>query len=327
MQDGKPLRDIALDRARGFAVSSLDSVTGGRHCSIGGNFKNEFLVTSTLASQAPSALGRALAIPLSNRMLGKGESNFAPDAVSYVSMGDGSINNAHFLAAVNLAKYSEHSRFKCPLVFVVSDNKKCISLKGNGWVDKFVDQLGSMRHLTANGNDVFDLYSKSKEIIDFTRATGKPSLLFVNQLARRFGHAATDRQFAYMTPAELNAEVDRDALSDAFSVALQLGVVTEEELASTFASLQTTVEQVFDQAVEEPKITSREALVASNSQPLAVNTAPAVTVTKTLKTPGGSASPEGRAEPMRKHMTRVFDEILEKDKSVVYLGEDVEHGG
>jgi 2-oxoisovalerate dehydrogenase E1 component len=267
MMDGRLMEDIALDRARGYTCSSLDPVTGGKHCSIGGNPRNEFLVTSTLASQAPAALGRALAIPLSNRLLGS-KSNFAPDAISYVSLGDGSINNAHFLAAINLAKYSEHNRFKCPIVFVVSDNKKCISLKGTGWVDKYVSQLSPMFHRTADGNDVLDLYCKSKEVVDHSRALGRPALLLVNNLARRFGHAATDRQFAYMSAEEISAEASRDSLSDAFALALQLGVLTEDEITTTFNDMRGAVERAFDQAVEEPKITSRQALIFSNSAPI-----------------------------------------------------------
>jgi hypothetical protein len=47
--DRKP-EEILLDRARGHVVSSLDPVTGGGHCCIGGG-KYDFLVTSTLASQ------------------------------------------------------------------------------------------------------------------------------------------------------------------------------------------------------------------------------------------------------------------------------------
>ena len=30
---------------------------------------------------------------------------------------------------------------------------------------------------------------------------------------------------------------------------------------------------------------------------------------------------------MRKHMTRVIDEVMEANSRVVYIGEDVEHGG
>ena len=54
------LEQLLLERARGFVVSLRDGVTGGVHCSLGGG-PRDFLVTSTLASQAPPALGRALA--------------------------------------------------------------------------------------------------------------------------------------------------------------------------------------------------------------------------------------------------------------------------
>ena len=59
LQEGTAMDDIILARARGYAVSVHDPVTGGRHCAIGGG-KNDFLVTSTLASQAPPAVGRGL---------------------------------------------------------------------------------------------------------------------------------------------------------------------------------------------------------------------------------------------------------------------------
>lgn len=121
MMSGKSISEIALSRARGYVCSSLDPVTGGKHCSIGGS-PFEFNVTSTLASQAPSAVGRALAIPLSNILLSSrkgitdgiisGGPKFPSDAISYVSLGDGSVNNAHFLTALNLAKYSQHRGIK-----------------------------------------------------------------------------------------------------------------------------------------------------------------------------------------------------------------------
>lgn len=92
-----------LDRARGHVVSTRDPVGGGVHCSLGG-LASDFIVTSTLASQAPPAVGRAIAGGLAN-FLGV-ETPFPKDFVSYVSVGDGSVNNAHFLTAVNLADYT-----------------------------------------------------------------------------------------------------------------------------------------------------------------------------------------------------------------------------
>jgi 2-oxoisovalerate dehydrogenase E1 component len=248
-------------------VSSLDPVTGGRHCSIGGDPKREFLVTSTLASQAPAAVGRALAIPLSNRLLGK-EAVFPIDSISYVSVGDGSINNAHFLSAINLARYSEHGRIKCPTVFVISDNRICISLKGNGYVDKFVSQLQGVHTQVANGQDFVDIYEKSKNVIDYSRSLGRPSVLLINNLPRRFGHAATDRQFAYYTPEEIQGQIDIDPLSDAFSMMLQLGIYTNAELEALFEGYKEQIENAFNIASLEPKIKSRESLINTNSQPL-----------------------------------------------------------
>lgn len=114
---GRSMDDVLLDRARGFTCSVFDPVTGGKHCAIGGT-AYDFLVTSTLASQAPPALGRALGIPLSYH-LGV-HSKFPKNAISYVSIGDGSANNAHFLAALNLAEYSQHRRRQVYLLKLIS---------------------------------------------------------------------------------------------------------------------------------------------------------------------------------------------------------------
>ena len=131
LKSGKELKNVLLDRARGFTISKNDPITGGVHCSIGGS-KFDFIVTSTLASQAPPAVGRALAGPLAHKLSVK--SLFPNNFVSFVSIGDGSANNSHFLSAINMAEYAQHNKIKCPVVFAISDNDICISLKGNGWL-------------------------------------------------------------------------------------------------------------------------------------------------------------------------------------------------
>jgi len=58
------------------------------------------------------------------------------------AVGDGSVNNAHFLAAVNLAEYSAHRGFKCPVLFGITDNNLSISLRGHNWLTKgFIKKL------------------------------------------------------------------------------------------------------------------------------------------------------------------------------------------
>ena len=63
------ISQMLLDRARGYTVSKMDPVTGGVHCSIGSHHgPKDYLVTSTLASQCPSAVGRALGYSLASKL-------------------------------------------------------------------------------------------------------------------------------------------------------------------------------------------------------------------------------------------------------------------
>jgi TPP-dependent pyruvate/acetoin dehydrogenase alpha subunit len=132
LKQGRTAAEIILDRARGFTCSTLDPVTGGKHCAIGGT-PYDYLVTSTLASQACPAVGRALAIPLSNALRNATEQKsgsgslpssipikFPKDSISIVSVGEGSTNNAHFLSALNLAEYSAYHKRKVNLLTPVS---------------------------------------------------------------------------------------------------------------------------------------------------------------------------------------------------------------
>ncbi len=316
----------------GYVCSSKDPVTGGKHCSIGSIYPNrEFIVTSTLASQAPGAVGRALAIPLATKLLGS-HSNFSPSAISYVSVGDGSVNNAHFLSAINFAKYCELRGIKCPIVFVVSDNNRCISLKGYNWIDEFIKGFSAINNSSSHGNSanlqvadgtkIEDIYIKSKIVIDYTRQWSKPSMLIINRLPRRFGHAATDRQFAYMTKEEIAFQVSSNPLADACSAAIASNVFTEKEFEDTFHRMVGIVEDSFAAALKEEKITSRDALVRSNSRPLA-----SPVVDRIIMRPSSTADKGKVREPMRKHMTAILAELLEQNRECVYIGEDVEHGG
>lgn len=322
----------------GYVCSIKDPVTGGKHCCIGSIYPNrEFIVTSTLASQAPGAVGRALAIPLASKLLGS-QSNFASSAISYVSVGDGSINNAHFLSAINFAKYCEFRGIKCPIVFVVSDNNRCISLKGYDWINEFKKGFSAINSgscggdyidnlQVADGNDIVDIYVKSKTVIDFTRQWSKPSMLIVNRLPRRFGHAATDRQFAYMTKEEIASQLSSNPLAVACGAAIASNIFTEKEFEDTFQRMVGIVEESFAAALKEEKINSRDVLVQSNSRPL-VSPVKDRILTRPSPPVGNNNGQPGKArEPMRKHMTAVFEELLQANKECVYIGEDVEHGG
>lgn len=84
--------------------------------------------------------------------------------VSYVSLGDGSVNNAHFLSAANFASYAAHRSYKVPVVFGISDNDRCISLRGHGWLQPFLQKLGLPVH-SADGTDLLSVWEASSRAL------------------------------------------------------------------------------------------------------------------------------------------------------------------
>ena len=311
---GHDLDGVLLDRARAHCVSSLDPVTGGAHCAIGGG-EYDFMVTSTLASQCTPAVGRALAPQLS-RALGL-PCKFPKDAVSYVSLGDGSVNNSHFLSARNFAEYVRHRGFAVPTVFAVSNNDMCISLRGHGWLAEATREL-SMPVVVADGCDLADVYLKTAEAAAVARKQKRAVLLVFDGLPRRFGHAATDRQAAYLEPEEIEGAEQANPLEGAAAQAVEAGLFTYAELHDMWASIGERTVAAFEQAAEEPKLTSRADLVLRNSAPL-VPMPPALQ--------GEAASKPRKPQVMRQLMNAALVETLEQRPNAVYIGEDVEHGG
>jgi 2-oxoisovalerate dehydrogenase E1 component len=378
LKAGRSDAAILLDRARAHTVAASDPVTGGAHCAIGGG-DYDFLVTSTLASQACPAVGRAMGNGLAQFMAST-TPDFKPlfekDMVSFVSLGDGSVNNAHFLSAVNLAEYAAFRKFKCPAVFAVSDNDLSISLRGYGYLSKQWLKGLQMPLFTAKGDDFLSIYAATKQAVDSARSKSAPAFLYINNIARRFGHAATDRQAAYLTPAEITKLAATNPVEKICQLAAGAGVVSFAEQAALFEQLWESTRAAFNDAAAEPKISSRADMLARVSIPLAPLPAAAAAAegvtgaTGTAAEYAGSASAAGHfpagleplvdrsafqnvqtrvtgklqaprvdagleavpANPetrdvMRKHMTKVFDELMATYPNMAYLGEDVVHGG
>jgi hypothetical protein len=112
------------------------------------------------------------------------------------------------------------------------------------------------------------------------------------------------------------------------------GVTDWKTLEGEYAALRAATEAAFNAAVNEPKIKSRDMLVQTNSAPVAAAPGAAVgDYSGARKQSVTSAGKKGSttADNMRKQMTSVFDEILGGRSAagdrVVYIGEDVRHGG
>jgi len=188
---------------------------------------------------------------------------------------------------------------------------------------------------SANGADMLDVYDKTFQATEYSRKKAAPSLLLYKDITRRFGHAATDRQHAYLSEDEVISMAESDVISAAVVQAVeQQNVGTYSEFLDRFESIGSAASKAFDTASMEPKITRREDMLSILSQPMVP--IPRLPETKVVESPdrtektSSSSKKKGawrKAEVMRKHMNKVIAETLEKYPDCVYIGEDVEHGG
>jgi 2-oxoisovalerate dehydrogenase E1 component len=333
LKEGQAAKDILLTRARGFCVSSLDPVTGGAHCALGGG-PNDFLVTSTLASQTCPAVGRALGGSLAHHL--KVPSPFAKDFVSIVSLGDGSVNNGHYLSGENLANFATFRNHRVPLLTCVTDNGISISFRTHGYLQKSFSKRWQCKVVPARGDDMVDLMLRTHEAMSYVRSNRKPAVLLVTDLTRRFGHAATDRQAAYMPPEEIKRRHSTCMLTSLCGSLVEAKMYTPAELLHRLDELHAWTMDAFDVAHAEPKLSSREALVERVAAPLlpmpTAYSQPSL-VELTIRKPiahvvSASFGVTGAsAHVMRKHMNKVFDDAMRSQQDMVYIGEDVQHGG
>ena len=326
--------ELLLGRARGYVASKNDPVTGGVHCCIGGG-NSEFVVTSTLASQCPSAVGRALGYSLARQLqttekdIDSNGKNRRP--ISFVTIGDGSLHNHHFLSSWALAQHARHRKNKCPIVFGISDNGFSISYRTQGYVEAFFRSSDETDGLcpvfrVRDASDMLEVYSVTQEALEYSRKQQGPSVVLYQNLKRRFGHAATDRQFSYMSNNEIEElQANCPVQASCVQAVEILGYATYEDLLDRWTEIQNLTEKAFETAIQEPSVTLTE-MMDRVSAPLAQIPTSAI---MSASEKSGTEENRGEESPkvMRKHMTRFFGEAMAMDETVVYLGEDIRHGG
>jgi TPP-dependent pyruvate/acetoin dehydrogenase alpha subunit len=82
-------------------------------------------------------------------------------------------------------------------------------LKDKGWVHQLYSRA-HMKKFIADGSNVLDVHAQAQAAIHYSRTMGRPSLLVYKNLSRRFGHAGTDRQAAYLSQQEIDGAANRN---------------------------------------------------------------------------------------------------------------------
>ena len=77
-------------------------------------------------------------------------------------------------------------------------------------------------------------------------------------ITRRFGHAATDRQAAYLSNDEISNAYMFNPLSNVFHQAIEENIIDRNSLSKRFEEFSEMVSNSFQEASLEPKIKSRK---------------------------------------------------------------------
>ncbi|MEO5986067.1 MAG: thiamine pyrophosphate-dependent enzyme [Candidatus Limnocylindria bacterium] len=321
-----------LDTLLGIVASSDDPISQGRHKVWGSRALWVPPQTSTIASHLPKAMGLAFSLARAKR-LGV-ENGLPPDAIVACTFGDASANHATAIAAINTARYTVRLGLPMPLLLVCEDNGTGISVPTpDGWIaGTFADQE-HLAYFHADGemDDVWDVVGAA---VDHVRKQRQPAFLHLRTI-RLWGHAGSDAEHTYRTPAEIAAtEADDPLLRNARRL-VDSGAADPEMLRDLVRETRDRVMAVAEEALRRPRLQTTEEVIApmAPSHPDLV----ALRATLPLASPDersasfGSTLPEDATAPTSRTLAgslnaALADELLRRPELVVF-GEDVGRKG
>ncbi|SHD78197.1 pyruvate dehydrogenase (acetyl-transferring) E1 component subunit alpha [Schnuerera ultunensis] len=172
-------------------------------------------VSVPIASQLQHATG----IGMANNI--KGEESVV---VAYV--GDGGTSQGDFHEALNFAAV-----FKAPVVFVIQNNQYAISVsRKEQTASKTLAQKAiayGMPGILVDGNDIFAVYSATKEAIERARKGGGPTL--IEAFTYRLGaHTTSDDPTKYRKDEEVEKWKEKDPIVRFKKYLQNKGILTDE---------------------------------------------------------------------------------------------------
>src|SRR5687768_5189302 len=247
-----PVRDVLLS----LVSASNDPMSGGRHKVFGHPDLGIIPQTSTIASHLPRAVGLAYSLGLA-RAIGH-ESPWPEDAIVVCSFGDASVNHSTAAGAFNAAAYLAHRGIGCPVLFICEDNGIGISTKTPaGWTAAALQALPGIAYRHVDGADPSSLLDVAAESVASVRDSRRPTVLHLDTV-RFLGHAGSDAESAYRSPAEIRADQERDpVLATAFTL-IDAGVMSPTEVLDSYEAMRQVVMTEAKQVLDEDRLASRD---------------------------------------------------------------------
>lgn len=254
------VRDIALS----LVASSEDPLCSGRHKVFGSRTLGIIPQTSTIGSHLPRAVGLAFAIErkLHSKADFEGCVQIRDDSIAMVSFGDASLNHSTSQGALNTASWVVQQRLKLPLLFVCEDNGLGISVQSpEGFVTQRLASQPLVPVFSARGWHLDEAHRVASEAIAHCRQTRRPAILHL-RCERLLGHAGSDVDTTYRSPADIRTAEERDPLLRAAVDAVASGVIHAEQVRTLMRTTQHRVHAAADRARGSSRLETRAAIRA-----------------------------------------------------------------
>jgi 2-oxoisovalerate dehydrogenase E1 component len=309
---------IIQDMLLSFAASSHDPISGGRHKVLGSKKLYIPPQTSTIASHLPKAVGAAVSIGLNKRLKRSGA--LKEDAIIVCSFGDASLNHSTAQGAINAASQMGYQKMHTPVLFVCEDNHIGISTPTpSGWVAASLQSKPGLRYFYCDGRNLLDVFRVAHEAAAFVRSTRLPAVLHM-RCVRLMGHAGSDVQSTYLSPAQIEATNAQDPLLYSAGLMIANRLADEAEVAARYRAIATQIEEEAERAAATPKITDINTLVAPIIPPKRAPSKQHITPTKLV-----ALEKKNLEKPM--HMARLINfalhDIMEQYPNAILAGEDI----
>ncbi|TWP38696.1 MFS transporter [Leekyejoonella antrihumi] len=250
------IRDVLL----GVAAAASEPMSHGRHKVFGHPDLAILPQTSTIASHLPRAVGVAFAIERAKKL--KVHSPWPTDAIAVCSLGDASANHSTAVGAINAAAHASFQGLPMPLLLVCEDNGIGISVPTpQGWIAATYGDRAGLRYFSADGCDLSETLAVTQDAGAWVRRHRAPAFLHLRTV-RLMGHAGSDVEAAYRTPAAIQADLARDPLLATAQLLVDHLVLTAADVVRTYEAKRAEVIAVAAQVLDEKPLVSRAEVVA-----------------------------------------------------------------
>ncbi len=243
---------LTLSEALAGGFARTHSLCEGREVGVMFNLPRRqratILPTSgNVGAQYTPAAGWAQSIIYRAQTLGEKEWQ---GALAVALGGDGSVAANGFWAALNIV-----TTLRLPYLFFIEDNRFGISVRSqlqypNGDITANLKSYGNLACFSADGTDPAAAWETISQAVAHIRNGAGPALVRLS-VPRLLGHTFIDTQ-AYKTPAEREAEAQRDPVPRLRDYLLQAGHLSEAEWQALEAEAQAAVEEAIQEAEAAP---------------------------------------------------------------------------